>query len=75
MSSRPYASGVPELPSRALVLGLARSGRAAVAALRTLGVEVVAHDAAESVETDGVDAEVHLGSWDAALLEGVGLVV
>ena len=75
MSSRPYASGVPELPSRALVLGLARSGRAAVAALRTQGVEVVAHDAAESVETDGVDAEVHLGSWDAALLEGVGLVV
>jgi UDP-N-acetylmuramoylalanine--D-glutamate ligase len=75
VSPRPYPSGVPGLPTRALVLGLARSGRAAVAALGEQGVEVVAHDAAESVATAGLDAEVHLGDWDDAVLDGVGLVV
>ena len=75
MSPRPYPSGVPGLPTRALVLGLARSGRAAVAALGAQGVEVVVHDAAESVATDGLEAEVHLGDWDDAVLDGVGLVV
>ncbi len=66
---------MPELPSRALVLGLARSGRAAVAALHSQGVEVVAHDASEAIDGDALDAEVHLGAWDDALLDGVGLVV
>ena len=75
MSTRPYASGVPDLPSRALVVGLARSGRAAVAALRAQDVEVVAHDASESVDTADLDAEVHLGAWDDGQLDGVGLVV
>ena len=63
------------LPARALVVGLARSGRAAVPALRRQGTEVVAYDAAATVEVDGLDAEVRLGAWDDALLDGVGLVV
>ena len=51
------------LPSRAVVLGLARSGRSATAALARRGVDVVAADA-------------KLGNDDdAALLEGVGLLV
>ena len=64
-----------DLPARVLVLGLARSGRAAVTALAALGVAVVAHDASETVDGSAVNADVHLGSWDDALLEGVGLVV
>ena len=66
---------MPDLPSRVLVLGLARSGRAAVSALRSLGVEVVAHDTSESVDRHGLQADIHLGAWDDALLDGVGLVV
>ncbi len=46
-----------------------------MAALGAQGVEVVAHDAAESVATDGLEAEVHFGEWDDAVLDGVGLVV
>ena len=64
-----------DLPARVLVLGLARSGRAAVAALGAQGVAVVAHDASESVDTSGLDADVRLGAWDDALLDGVGMVV
>jgi UDP-N-acetylmuramoylalanine--D-glutamate ligase len=63
------------LPERVLVLGLARSGRAAIGALRTRGVEVVAHDHDPGIEVAGLEAEVHLGAWDDALLDGVGLVV
>ncbi len=63
------------LPDRALVLGLARSGRAATAALRSRGVEVVAYDADAALDEDGVDAAVHLGAWDDGLLDGVGLLV
>ena len=70
-----YPSSVPDLPARVLVLGLARSGRAAAAALRRSGVEVVAHDASTDVDASGVDADVHLGEWSDALLDGVGLVV
>ena len=66
---------MPDLPARVLVLGLARSGRAAVAALRRSGVEVVAHDASTDVDASGVDADVHLGEWSDALLDGIGLVV
>ena len=64
-----------DLPARVLVLGLARSGRAAVAALVARGVAVVAHDASESVDAAGLGADVYLGEWDDALLDGVGLVV
>ena len=51
------------LPSRALVLGLARSGQAASAALARNGVEVVGAD-----RKLGNDEEL-------SLLDGVGLVV
>ena len=54
---------MPELPSRVVVLGLARSGRAAVEALRAWDVEVVADDANEELDTEGIDAEIHLGVW------------
>jgi UDP-N-acetylmuramoylalanine--D-glutamate ligase len=66
------------LPRRALVLGIARSGRAAATALAQRGVEVVAADRAAEADpgrlaADGV--EVRLGSEEEALLEGVELVV
>lgn len=60
---------------KALVVGLARSGRAAVPALRRHGYEVVAYDASPDVDTTGLEAETHLGDWDDALLDGVDLVV
>jgi len=66
---------VSDLPARVLVLGLARSGRAAVAALRAADVEVLAYDTAQEIDSQGVDAAVHLGAWNHTLLEGVGLVV
>ena len=66
---------VGDLPARVLVLGLARSGRAAVATLAARGVAVVAHDASETTDVAGLEADVHLGAWDDASLEGVGLVV
>jgi UDP-N-acetylmuramoylalanine--D-glutamate ligase len=66
---------VSDLPSRVVVLGLARSGRAAVAALAAQEVEVVAHDVDESLDTGVLDAKVRLGAWDDALLAGAGLVV
>ena len=64
--------------TRALVLGLARSGRAATLALRRRGVEVIAHDT--SLEVDATDLEatgarVVLGEEDSAFLDGVDLVV
>jgi len=66
-----YASPV----SKVLVVGLARSGRAALAALRATGSDVVAFDADPAVDRTGVDADVRLGPWDEAVLDGVGLVV
>lgn len=60
---------------RAIVVGLARSGRAAVPALRAHGWEVVAYDASAAVDTAGLDADVRLGHWDDALLVDAGLVV
>ena len=63
------------LPSRVLVVGLARAGLAATAALRSRGVEVVAYDADPALDPDGLDATVHLGAWDDGLLDGVGLLV
>jgi UDP-N-acetylmuramoylalanine--D-glutamate ligase len=66
------------LPRRALVLGLAVSGRAAARALAERGVEVVAADRspdADAGRLGELGVEVHLGTEEEALLEGVELVV
>src|ERR671930_812030 len=66
------------LPRRALVVGLARSGEAAALALARRGVEVVAADRSPDVEAGRlVDAgvEVHLGTEEERLLQGVELVI
>ena len=63
------------------MLGLARSGEAAALALRSTGVEVVAHDVKRSIDPElvgrllGLGVEVHLGEEDEALLRGVDAVV
>jgi UDP-N-acetylmuramoylalanine--D-glutamate ligase len=67
-----------DLPRRALVVGLARSGRAAALALAARGVEVVATDRDEELDTGRLRAagvEVRLGADDPALLDGVDLLV
>ena len=66
-----YASPV----TRVLVIGLARSGRAAVAALRANGENVVAYDVDSRLGTAGIDAEIRLGGWDDVFLDAVGMVV
>jgi UDP-N-acetylmuramoylalanine--D-glutamate ligase len=58
-----------------LVIGLARSGRAAVSALRASGSDVVAFDSDSGLDRTGIDADVRLADWDDALLDGVALVV
>jgi UDP-N-acetylmuramoylalanine--D-glutamate ligase len=68
----------PWLPRRALVVGLARSGRAAALALARRGVNVVAAD--RSVDADpgrlaAVGVEVWLGTEDVSLLQGVDLLL
>jgi UDP-N-acetylmuramoylalanine--D-glutamate ligase len=66
------------LPRRALVLGLARSGQAAALALARHGVPTVAADRADGLETGRLAAagvEVHLGTEEDRLLEGVDLLV
>lgn len=63
------------LPSRVLVVGLLRSGRAAVLALRRYDVEVVAHDVDPGVDVSGLEAETRLGAWADGNLDGVDLVV
>ncbi len=66
------------LPARALVVGLARSGRAAAAALAERGVEVVATDRSSNVDPGRLAAlgvELRLGSEDESVIEGVELVV
>ena len=66
------------LPRRALVLGLARSGRAAAAALARRGVLVVAADRSPDVEAGrlgDLGVELRLGTEEEALLAGVDLVV
>jgi UDP-N-acetylmuramoylalanine--D-glutamate ligase len=65
-------------PRRALVLGLARSGQAAALALAARGVEVVAADRNEELDTGrlrGAGVEVRLGADDPASLDGVDLLV
>lgn len=57
------------------MLGLARSGRAAVEALRARGDEVVAYDRDGTIEPGGLESEVRLGRWADAFLDGVELVV
>ncbi len=66
------------LPRRALVVGLARSGRAAALALARRGVEVVAADRSPDADPGRLAAagvEVRLGTEDVSLLEGVDLLV
>jgi UDP-N-acetylmuramoylalanine--D-glutamate ligase len=66
------------LPGRALVVGLARSGRAAAAALAARGVEVVATDRSADADPGRLAAlgvELRLGTEEEALLAGVDLVV
>jgi UDP-N-acetylmuramoylalanine--D-glutamate ligase len=66
------------LPRRALVLGLARSGRAAAAALARSGVHVVAADRSPDADAGrlaDLGVELRLGTEEEALLAGVELVV
>jgi UDP-N-acetylmuramoylalanine--D-glutamate ligase len=66
------------LPHRALVVGLARSGRAAALVLRRRGVEVVGYDRSADVDAPelvAAGAEVVLGDERADLLDDVDLVV
>jgi UDP-N-acetylmuramoylalanine--D-glutamate ligase len=66
------------LPRRVLVVGLARSGEAAALALARRNVEVVGADRSEEVAVGRlVDAgvEVHLGTEEDGLLQGVELVI
>jgi UDP-N-acetylmuramoylalanine--D-glutamate ligase len=66
------------LPRRALVLGLARSGRAAALALAARGVEVVAADRSSGADAGRLaDAgvEVVLGTEEESLLHGVELMI
>jgi UDP-N-acetylmuramoylalanine--D-glutamate ligase len=62
-------------PDHVLVLGLARSGKAAVSALLEQGARVTAHDTDSGIEVAGIEGDVHLGAWDDTLLDGVDLVV
>ena len=67
-----------DLPRRALVLGLARSGVAAALALARRGVRVVGVDRREDVDAGRLreaGVEVVLGADDPALLDGVDLLV
>jgi len=64
------------IPDRVLVVGLARSGRAAVAAARSAGAAVVAYDRSAEATVEGLDTvEARLGEWSDSLLAGIGLVV
>ena len=49
---------------KALVIGVARSGRAAIEALAAQGAEVVAYDRSNDVEVDGLTADIRLGAWE-----------
>ena len=66
------------LPRRALVLGLARSGRAAALALVSRGVEVIAADRSPTADPGRLaeaGVEVRLGTEEESLLQGVELVI
>ena len=67
-----------KLPRRALVVGLARSGRAAASVLAGRGVAVVAADRAADADAGRLAAagvEVHVGTEEERLLEDVDLLV
>jgi UDP-N-acetylmuramoylalanine--D-glutamate ligase len=67
-----------KLPRRALVVGLARSGQAAALALARRGVPTVAADRADGLDIGRLaeaGVEVHLGTEEDRLLEGVDLLV
>ena len=67
-----------KLPRRILVVGLARSGEAAALALARRGVEVVAADRDPAIDAGRLaeaGVEVHAGSEDERLLDGVELLV
>jgi UDP-N-acetylmuramoylalanine--D-glutamate ligase len=69
-------SDVPkDVHMKALVVGLARSGRAAVGALAGQGWDVVAYDRSVAADASGLAGEVRLGPWDDGLLDEVDLVV
>jgi UDP-N-acetylmuramoylalanine--D-glutamate ligase len=68
----------PWLPASVLVLGLARSGQAAASALARRGSRVVAADHSPAVDVGRLaplGVEVHLGSEEESLLDGVEVVV
>jgi len=63
---------------RVLVVGLARSGMAASEALRTAGATVVGFDRDEALDVGRLSelgVEIHLGSEEETLLQGIDLVV
>ncbi|HEY2543144.1 MAG TPA: Mur ligase family protein, partial [Gaiellaceae bacterium] len=67
-----------DLPGRALVLGLAVTGEAAALALAARGVEVIVTDRSADADPGrlaGTGVELRLGTEDAAVLEGVDVVV
>src|SRR5690242_6188504 len=66
---------MPQIPDRVLVVGLARSGRAAAAAVNARGSDVVGYDAREDLDVTGINGEILCGEWSDALLFGVELVV
>ena len=67
-----------EIPRRALVVGLARSGQAAALALAREGAKVVATDRNSGLEVGRLETagvEVHLGNEEGALLSAVDVVI
>ena len=63
---------------RVLVVGLARSGKAAAEALRSAGADVVGFDRDETLDAGRLrelGVEIHLGSEEETLLQGIDLVV
>jgi UDP-N-acetylmuramoylalanine--D-glutamate ligase len=67
-----------EVPQRALVLGLARSGQAAALALRRRGADVIGVDASQDVDVGRLaeaGVELHLGTEEERLLDAVETVI
>jgi UDP-N-acetylmuramoylalanine--D-glutamate ligase len=67
-----------QLPSRALVVGLARSGQAAAFALRRRGVEVIGVDSSTEIDAGRLaeaGVEVHFGTEEENLLDAVETVI
>jgi UDP-N-acetylmuramoylalanine--D-glutamate ligase len=79
MAARPELSSTAELAGRrVLVVGLARSGKAAAEALVARGAAVVGHDRDEAVDAGRLPelgVEVHLGHEEETLLQGIELLV